>query len=177
MRKVISMILAVLVFVLCLCGCQKPDWQNDDEMAFSAESTVGENDDKTLAEKLILEIDGAYIEDSKLPEYNTTVGMVDLAEKYTEKWEQVADDYYNKIMEHDGIVQPSDNYYSSDDLHTFVSNMKANWEQYNQTQCDNYMKVLQTVYAGGTIVGPIFADYQYEMQKNGHYNSWESASS
>lgn len=68
-------------------------------------------------------------------------------------------------MEYNGIIQGSDDYYSSDDLHTFVSNMKTSWEQYNQTQCENYFKVLETIYAGGTIVRPIFADYKLNLQK------------
>ena len=48
--------------------------------------------------------------------------------KYTKKWKQVADEYYDKITKYEGIAQLDENYYSSDDLHTFVSNMKINWE-------------------------------------------------
>ena len=43
--------------------------------------------------------------------------------------------------------------------------MKSNWEQYYQVQCENYLKTLQAIYSGGTIVGPLFANYKYKMQK------------
>ena len=116
---------------------------------------------------LLREIEGVYLEEQKLPEYSTTIGMIELANTYSEKWKQVADEYYNKIMEaeieeYDESVQPN---YSSDALHTFVSNMKTSWEKYYQEQCDNYYKVLKANYGPGTIVGPIFANYKYEMQK------------
>ena len=127
--------------------------------------TEDKGEEESLREKLIREIDGAYLQESESTEYSTTVGMVELADKYTEKWKQVADGYYKKIMEYDGIVRPSEDYYSSDDLHTFVSNMKANWEEYSQKQCENYAKTLQTIYAGGTVTGPVYASYKYELQK------------
>jgi len=125
------------------------------------QNTVSES----LADKLAREIDSAYAKELELPEASSTIGMIEAANKYTDKWKQVADEYYNIIMAYDGITQPSEAYYSSDDLHTFVSNMKTSWEQYNQVQCENYLKTLQTIYGGGTIVGPIMADYKYDMQK------------
>lgn len=119
---------------------------------------------ESLSEKLIREIDDAYKEDQKKPESSTTVGMVELAKQYAEKWKQAADEYYNKIMAYDGVVQLNENYASSDDLHTYVSNMKSNWEQYYQVQCENYLNTLKATYGAGTIVGPIMADYEYNMQ-------------
>ena len=185
MRKVISLICVVLILSICFCGCQKAgagisdessslseslpqntDAKNSDENSSSTEGLSNGNAPKeSLTEKLIREIDGAYAEESKLPESSTTMGMVELADKYTQKWQQVADEYYIKILEYDGIITPNENYYSSEDLHTFVSNMKTNWEKYNQVQCENYLKTLQTIYGAGTVVGPIVADYEYEMQK------------
>ncbi|MBE6798051.1 MAG: hypothetical protein E7531_06960 [Ruminococcaceae bacterium] len=69
-------------------------------------------------------------------------------------------------MKYDGITQLDENYYSSDDLHTFVSNMKKSWESYNKEQCDNYGKTLSAIYGGGTIIGPLLADFEYNMQKD-----------
>ena len=170
MKRIIVLFCAVLMFVSLLSGCQKANIDNEDTntstSTSSSDQVVESNTiEESLTEKLIREIDGAYAEESKLPESSTTVGMVELADKYTQKWQQVADEYYNKILEFDGIITPNENYYSSEDLHTFVSNMKTNWEKYNQVQCENYLKTLQTIYGAGTIVGPIMADYEYEMQK------------
>ena len=181
MKKIIGIILTATILTLCLCGCQKPTEENPDDSSSSIANTLEENSDdssipdestveqyngiESLADKLTREIDEAYAKEEYLPEYSSTAGMVALADKYREKWAEVADEYYNKIMEYNGIIQGSDDYYSSDDLHTFVSNMKTSWEQYNQTQCENYIKVLETIYAGGTIVRPIFADYKLNLQK------------
>lgn len=170
MKRCVSLFVSVLVLLMCLCSCQKDNVKIADTKSSSTEKTAGKNTEKTeltesLTKKLVREIDDAYSEESKLPEYGTTVGMCKLAEKYTEKWKQIEEEYYDKIMKYDGIIQPSENYYSSDDLHTFVSNMKANFEEYNQKQCDNYTKTLETIYGGGTIVGPVVASYKYKMQK------------
>ena len=116
-------------------------------------------------ERLICEIDGAKKEEALYNgEYSTTVGMVDLANKYKKLWEEKADEYYGKLMEYEGIVQPSDIYYSSDDLHTFIFDMKNTWETYSKEQRENYLKVLQAIYGPGTIVGPLIAEYEYDMQ-------------
>lgn len=159
-----------MILAVSLCGCKKDAEKetdnNSDVGAASLTSSIEDEGIKeSVYEKLIREIDGAYAEESKLPESSTTFGMIELADKYTEKWKQVADEYYDKIMKYNGIISLNENYYSSDDLHIFVSNMKTTWEEYKQEQCDNYLKTLQTIYEGGTIVGPLFAEYRYEMQK------------
>ena len=120
---------------------------------------------KTLAETIEEQIEAAWKADSYLPEYTSTAGQCDLWAKYTQKWKEVADEYYEKIMQYDDVVQPSEYYYSAEDLHTFVSNMKTNWESYSKQQCEHYFGVLQTYYQGGTIVGPLAASYRYEQQK------------
>ena len=166
MKRQLSLFLAVLGLLLCLCGCKKDNVQNMETTSVSDETTAEERDlGESLADKLMREIDDAYLKESELPEYTTTVGMIELADRYTEKWKLAADEYYSKIMEYDGKIQPSENYHSSDDLHTFVSNMKANREEDYQKQCEEYLQTLQSTYGGGTIIGPIYASYQYEMQK------------
>lgn len=172
--KKLAVILCCVILAVSLCACKKDaeketnnnlDVGSNSSTSLIGDDVVEDQVDESLYEKLIREIDGAYIEEQKAPESSSTVGMVELSDKYTEKWKQVADEYYDKIMKYDGITQLNENYYSSDDLHTFVSNMKTNWEEYNQKQCTNYVKTLQTIYGAGTIVGPIFADYKCEMQK------------
>ena len=189
--KKIALVLAEVVLVCCLCGCKKTDTGSPDKSSVPIEAVVEKNEitkneteknetvknedvnneveanvgGESLSAKLIREIEGAYHKEAELSEYSSTIGMIELADKYTEKWKQVADEYYNKIMEYNDIVSDSEEHYSSEDLHTFVSNMKTNWEQYNQVQCDNYSKTLRAIYNGGTIVGPIMADYKYENQK------------
>ncbi len=120
---------------------------------------------ETLTEKLLREIDNEYKKESFEGD-GSTGAMVERADKYTKKWQEVADEYYNKLMEYDGIVQIDETcIYSSDDFHKFIKNMKTSWEKYHTVQCENYEKALYAIYAG-SIVGPIFADYKYDAQKD-----------
>lgn len=95
----------------------------------------------------------------------STADMVYVNQKYADMWQDVANKYYEKIMNYNGIIQPSDNYYTSDDLHTFVSTMKNNWEQYYKIESENYLKTLQAIYQGGTVTSTIISSYHYNMQK------------
>ena len=123
------------------------------------------NPNASLCEKLNSEIENAYVLERSYPENQSTGGMVDVSNKYTAKWAEIADEYYQKIMAHE-LEEPNETYGTSEDLHTFVSNMKASWEEYYAVQCENYQEVLLTIYGGGTLVHPVFADYQYDMQKD-----------
>ncbi len=128
--------------------------ENSEPLTDNVTETIPENTVyESLSKRLIREIDGEYKEKQELPENCTTIGMV-----------QLADEYYNKLMEYEGIIQFSDTYYSSADLHTFVSNLKNNWEQYRDEDYESYMKILQTICGSGTAVGPLFAGYRYNME-------------
>lgn len=179
MKKILTLFLALAILMLSFCACKNSDVSIDQITNVEETSDIAVSADKyddttdsssgiivpeSLAEKYLREIDEEYRRKFELPEYSTTIGMVELSDEYAKKWEQVADEYYNKIMEYDDVTQLNENYYSSDDLHTFVSNMKVNWESYSQEQCANYLKTLQTIYGAGTIVGPLFAEYEYKMQ-------------
>lgn len=118
----------------------------------------------SLYEQLNIEIHNAYELEQSYPENQSTAGMVALSEKYAAKWAQVAEEYYQKIMAHE-LEEPSETYGTSEDLHTYVTNMKTAWEAYYAAQCENYEKTLVAIYAGGTIVHPIIADYRYDMQR------------
>ena len=163
MKRFWALVLISVILVLSSCTLKN---ETDGDLTISSTNSDTYEIAESLYERLIREIDDAYLEEQDAPENCTTVGMVELSDKYAEKWKNVADEYYDKIMEYDGIVQPSDHYYSSDDLHTYVSNLKTNWEKYNQVQCENYLETLRAIYGSGTVVGPIFADYKYELQKD-----------
>ena len=95
MKKIIGIVFCVALLMLCGCGEQA-------EQASTSEVV------ETTAQRLAREIDSAYQEEENLPENSTTVGMVELNNKYTEKWAKVADEYYNKLMAYNGIVQPAE---------------------------------------------------------------------
>ena len=97
---------------------------------------------ETLSEKLIREIDGAYDEEMKSPEDSSTAGMCAISEKYTKKWQAVADEYYKKLTEYDITKINETSYCSADEFHAFIKNMKTSWEKDNVVQCENYEKML-----------------------------------
>ena len=124
-----------------------------------------QNSVETLSEKLIREIDGAYDEEMKSPEDSSTAGMCAISEKYTKKWQDVADEYYKKLTEYDITKINETSYCSADEFHTFIKNMKTSWEKDNAVQCENYEKTLYAIY-GGSIVNTLAADYKYNEQMN-----------
>ena len=165
MKRILSIFLFVII-LSTFSGCSKDINSVNDLSSTSSEVSSKYTPLESLSEKLVKEIDNEYLFDSKLPEYTSNYGMCELAKKYEDKWKSVADEYYEKIMKYNDIIQPADYYYSFDDLHTFVSNMKSNWEEYSEKQCENHLRTLQTIYGSGTIVGPLYADYRYKMQKD-----------
>ena len=172
MKRVLLFCSAIGLLILCLCGCQKSA-ETSSQVVASLPADVSENATaeetplyESLSDRLTREIDGAYQAERQKPENSSTAAVADVAAIYTEKWAQIAEKCYNAIMAYEELYPPSDIYYSSDDLHSFVTDMKMNWEQYSQRQEDNYLKVMQSYYQAGTIVVMIMADYTYDMQMN-----------
>ncbi len=118
-----------------------------------------------LSESLIREIEDAYKAEA-LTGDNSTIGMVERAAKYTNMWQQVSNEYYNKLINYENIEKYGEIGHTADEFHSYIKNMKTSWEKYYAEQCENYREVLFTIYGAGTITKPIFADYQYEMQKD-----------
>ncbi len=162
MKKILAILLTFAVIGLSLCGCNKDTNVDSQKKPLSETNSAYQENAETLSEKLIREIDGVYLEEQKKPEYTTTIGMIELAEQYTKKWKQVADKYFSEIMNYNGATSL---YETTDDLHSSVSDMKSKWEKSSKEQYANYVKTLETTYKGGTIIGPIAANYKYQLQK------------
>lgn len=170
MKRTALLFLVFLLLLGSLCGC-KTVVPGNAEQSTTQDSTsttgaVANTVPESLSEKLVRQMKEAYLADSKKSEYFSTAGQCELHDEYRKKWKDIADTYYNKIMEYDDIIQPSEIYYTAEDLHTFVTNMKTNWEQYSAEQYDNYTKTLVAIYQAGTIVGPLSASYKCELQKD-----------
>ena len=91
--KKLAVLLWCVILVVSFCGCNKDaenetnnnlDVASNSSISSIGEEVVEEQVDKSLYEKLISEIDGAYLEEQKAPESSTTVGMIELSDKYTE---------------------------------------------------------------------------------------------
>ena len=116
-----------------------------------------------LYDKLIENIDKAYKTEQELPEFSTTGGMVQLAEQYSLKWQEVAEEYYSKLMEYRFAEEYPDMGQTTEKLHKVISDMKESWERYYTEEIANYEIVLNQIYAGGTIRHPLLADRRYEL--------------
>ncbi|MBE6734755.1 MAG: hypothetical protein E7563_05395 [Ruminococcaceae bacterium] len=168
----------VLMFSLFACGgdttettgiCAESTTQTESVTEYSESltekvtDTVSENTVyELLSERLIREIDGEYKEKQELPENCTTVGMLQLTDEYCEKWELVADEYYNKLMEYDEERFLGKEEYSSEKVRTLVSGYKTNWEKYKDEDFRLYSEIVRTVNGGGSAVPVISSDYRYE---------------
>ena len=137
--------------------------KKENHSVLDEESDTNITQTESLSEKLIREIDGAYDEEMKSPEDSSTAGMCAISEKYTKKWQAVADEYYNKLMQCDIKKTNETSYYTTQEFHTFIKNMKTSWEKDHAIQCENYKKTLYAIY-GGTIVNTLYADYVYNEQ-------------
>lgn len=157
MKKTICLYLAVLTFAVLLCGCQSTKAATPTPEPSAVENAPEKSKaPESLSEKLTTQIHDAYLKAQELPEYSTTGGMTELADRYAEQWKQVADEYYEKLLAHDG---------AQEGFHGHISDLKANWQQYYDAQCESYVKTLQAMHGPATAVRPIFAMYRYDLQK------------
>lgn len=166
-KNILSVIIVVYIMATLFCGCKNDEKHNCSENLISSENSTTENKaTETLSEKYIREIETAYLEEKESVYVSlSTVDKCLLIEKYTNRWKQVADEKYNELMKYDGILQPSEVYYSSEDFCNSIYNMKLNWDEYCKTETANYIITIQSIYNSGTICGPLLAEYEYEMQK------------
>ena len=116
--------------------------------------------------KLLVDIESnkEIIEDYLLEKkfLNTKIWL--LPDEYKNN-EELPNQYYNKLLEIDNIEPMNEYYYTADEMHTFVTNMKTNWEEYYKVQCENHSKAIRAAYNGGTLAGPVSASYAMERQK------------
>lgn len=179
MKKIFSLIF-VLLLVFSLIGCEKapltdntpsssevPLISNSSTPSVTPDSSTPSQEapKESLTERLKKELEDGYNIEAELPEYGTTIGMVELADKYTKKWADTADEYYKKIAEYTGAVNATENYQNADELHTYITTLKTTRENKMSADREAELKKLQDTYGGGSIIGPAFAVYKLEQQK------------
>lgn len=120
-----------------------------------------------LADRYLDEVEAAYESDSQLPEYESTAGMCELNDKYANRWKEIADEYYDKLMafRYDYEDDFPEHYCHAEDFHTALANMKAAHEEYAKKDYDSYVTITEYVYQTGSIRGPILSNHQYKAEK------------
>lgn len=118
-----------------------------------------------LRDKYEAEVEADYAADADLPEYQSTAGMCELGDKYAQRWQKIADQYYDKLLAYELEEDISTPYCSVEEYRTALADMKAAHEDFVEKEMTAYSTVLRYEYQGGTICGPIAADHRYELEK------------
>lgn len=155
MKKII--VLGVLSFILCLCSCETkpsvPEVNTNDTTAVAKE--------ESLRDSLLHSIEGDYEKESKLDEYVTTVGMIDLANKYADKWDAVSAEYHDKII---SVVEEA--FEAEKDIFAEkLDKLKASYEEYAENNLDIHTEIYNLRNSGGSIIGSLCASEYYELKK------------
>lgn len=77
----------------------------------------------------------------------------------------IADEYYVKLMNYDGISKYNDMFYSSEEFHAFISDMKKSWDEFSEFQLDNYDDIATAIFQSGTASNDAKASHYYRMMK------------
>ncbi len=151
------LILTTLLVVLCLCACEKrtpvPETNINDITTVVQE--------KSVSDKLLHDIESEYEEESKKDEYITTLGMMELAYKYADKWDAVSAEYYDKI-----IAVTEDVFENKKDIIIEkLDILRDGYDAYCENNLDLYTEICNMRYSGGSIKGPLCASKYYELKK------------
>lgn len=119
----------------------------------------------SLQDKYEAEVEADYAADAELPEYQSTAGMCELSDKYTKRWSDIADEYYDKLLAYELEEDISTPYCSVEEYRTALADMKAAHEDFVEKEMTAYSIILRYEYQGGSISGVIAAGHRYELEK------------
>jgi len=155
MKRVL--IFTTLLVVLCLCSCEiRTSVQEAD-----INDTTAVVQEESVSDKLLHDIESEYEEESKKDEYMTTLGMIELANKYADKWDTVSAEYYDKI-----IAVAEDVFEDKKDvIIEKLDNLRDAYDEYAENDLDLYTEICNMRYSGGSIKDTLCANKYYELKK------------
>ena len=136
-----------------------------DDTSTTTQPSVSTTLPVSLRDQYEAEVEADYAADAELPEYQSTAGMCELGDKYAQRWQKIADEYYDKLLAYELEEDISTPYCSVEEYRTALADMKAAHEDFVEKEMTAYSTVLRYEYQGGTICGPIAADHRYELEK------------
>jgi len=120
----------------------------------------------SLADRYLDEVETAYDADANLPEYQSTAGMCELNDKYAKRWQEIADEYYDKLMAFEYDLNGLEiSYYNVEEFRAALKRMKTAHDTYSKEMEENYSDVTMYVFGAGSLCGPVNAHYCYEKEK------------
>lgn len=167
MKRFLSALLAITVLV-ALSGCYfvtAPDKTENEEKTETIEKEFKKPESITKTKQdYIDQIDGEYQQKQQLEEYMSTYGMVSLADEYAGKWEDLAEQFYDKLKAVDGRVTLDGKEYSSKEFRKYITRLKNKRLKEIKQKKEQNLKELKEEYEGGTIIGPLASAYNYDLQ-------------
>lgn len=118
-----------------------------------------------LADRYLDEVETAYEADSQLPEYQSTAGMCELNSNYANRWAEIADEYYNKLMAYEHDADYSTPFCTVEEFRAALKDMKADHEEHVEKEMTAYNTVLRYEYQGGSISGVISSGHRCSLEK------------
>lgn len=136
-----------------------------DDTPATTQPSVSASTPESLRDKYEAEIEADRDADADLPEYQSTVGMCELSDKYTQRWRDIADKYYDKLMAYEHEEDYNTPLCSVEEFRTALANMKAAHEDHVEKEMTAYSTVLRYEYQGGSLSGVIAAGHRYDLEK------------
>ncbi len=116
-----------------------------------------------LRDKYTAEIKAASDADANLPEYQSTAGMCELGDKYAKRWQEIADEYYDKLMAYEYDFETP--FCGVEEFRSALADMKANHEEYVEKEMDAYVSVVKYEFQGGSISGVVISSHRRELEE------------
>ena len=117
----------------------------------------------SLADRYLDEVETAYDADANLPEYQSTAGMCELNDKYAKRWQEIADEYYNKLMAYEYDFETP--FCGVEEFRSALADMKANHEEYVEEEMDAYVSVVKYEFQGGSASGVVISGHRCSLEK------------
>lgn len=116
-----------------------------------------------LRDKYTAEIKAARDADANLPEYQSTAGMCELGDKYAKRWQEIADEYYDKLMAYEYDFETP--FCGVEEFRSALADMKANHEEYVEKEMDAYVSVVKYEFQGGSISGVVISSHRCKLEE------------
>ena len=117
----------------------------------------------SLSDRYLDEVEAAYKADGDLPEYQSTAGMCELNDKYAKRWQEIADEYYNKLMAYEYDFETP--FCDVEEFRTALADMKANHENYVEKEMSAYVSVVKYEFQGGSVSGVVLSGHRCSLEK------------
>ena len=117
----------------------------------------------SLADRYLDEVETAYDADANLSEYQSTAGMCELNDKYAKRWQEIADEYYDKLMAYEYDFETP--FCDVEEFRSALADMKANHEEYVEKEMDAYVSVVKYEFQGGSISGVVISSHRCKLEE------------